>query len=303
MKLLLTGAFGYTDNQLKQLRALGHELVFAQDERLPLSEQGVDAAAIEGVVCNSLFLHNDISAFRNLRYIQLTSAGLDRVPVDVIHERNIKLLNARDVYSIPMAEFALCGVLQFYKSSTVFRENQRNHMWEKQRNLRELCGKTVCIVGCGSVGQACAKRFSAFDCHIIGVDITADANAHFQTIYPFRSLDVALGKSDVVILALPLTDQTKGLFDRKRLLCCRKDAVLVNVSRGGVIVQDDLIDLLNQGHFFGAVLDVFEQEPLKPDNPLWDMQTVILTPHNSFVGEGNNDRLFKVIIENLQSES
>ncbi|MGN0560779.1 MAG: hydroxyacid dehydrogenase, partial [Candidatus Fimenecus sp.] len=112
MRLLLTGAFSYSEAQLNALRALGAELVFQKDER---GAPETDFAAVEAAVCNGLFLYHDIKEFKNLKCIQLTSAGLDRVPLDYIQEKGIKLCNARGVYSVPMAEWALCGVLSLYK--------------------------------------------------------------------------------------------------------------------------------------------------------------------------------------------
>ena len=300
MKLLLTGAFSYSDAQLKKITDLGHTYIFVQDEKIPLQEQGINTADIEGVICNGLFLYNDLVAFPNLRYVQLTSAGFDRVPLVEMADRGITVHNARGVYSAPMAEFAISCVLQLYKQSSAFLKNQSAHRWEKQRNLKELLGKTVCIVGCGSVGQACAKRFAAFDCCVLGVDAVQTNAPFFDVIYPLEQLNKVLSMGDIVVLAIPLTEQTRQMFDKKRLLCCKPGSVFVNISRGKVVVESDLCDLLQTGHFEGAVLDVFETEPLPEDNPLWNIKNVILTPHNSFVGEGNNERMFATIIENLQ---
>ena len=168
MRLLITGAWKEAEKFISQLEGYGHRVIFMQQEadRLPC-----EPSWAEGVVCNGLFLHHEIEAFTNLKYIQLTSAGLDRVPVEYIRKHKIALNNARGVYSIPMAEFAVCGVLQIYKKAALFRENQKTHLWEKHRDLLELYGKNVMIIGCGSVGTECAKRFSAFGCRIIGIDL------------------------------------------------------------------------------------------------------------------------------------
>ena len=116
-KLLLTGAFKYSREQLSNLEYLGYEIVFVQDERKTLN---IDVSDINAVVCNSLFLYNDIKEFKKLRIIQLTSAGLDRVPLDYINEKGVQLFNARGVYSIPMAEWAILKTLEIYKKSRVF---------------------------------------------------------------------------------------------------------------------------------------------------------------------------------------
>jgi len=190
--LLVTGAWREAKAYIEELEAMGHCVIFQQQESEPLA---CPAQEVEGVICNGLFLYHPIEKFTSLRYIQLTSAGYDRVPLDTIRERGIELHNAADVYSTPMAEFALGGVLQLYKRFDTFRSNQRQHHWEKQRNLLELSGKTVCIVGCGNVGKACAKRFAAFDTRVIGV------TAHPRSIDWFEDI---CGLDE--LLDLPLSD-------------------------------------------------------------------------------------------------
>jgi phosphoglycerate dehydrogenase-like enzyme len=198
-----------------------------------------------------------------------------------------------------MAEFALSGVLQLYKRSRYFAENQRLRRWEKHRGLLELAGKTVCILGCGSVGTECAKRFRAFDCWVVGVARSSRENPDYDEILPMEMLDTVLSRSDVIVLTLPLTEDTRHLMDRSRFAAMKPDSILVNIARGAVVDTDALISAL-EGHLGGAVLDVFEEEPLQENSPLWDMDHVVLTPHNSFVGEGNSDRLAGCILENLE---
>lgn len=258
-----------------------------------------DAEWIEGVICNGLFLYHKIEEFKNLRYIQLTSAGFDRIPMDYVEEHGIEIHNARGVYSIPMAEFAIAGVLQIYKQSRFFYENQRKHKWEKHRGLLELSGKNVCIVGCGSVGTECAKRFKAFGCEIIGIDLFPRKDAFYDQMLGLDKFEEVLPYADVVVLTLPLTDETKHLVDGDMMTHLKDGAVLVNIARGAIIDTNALIKSL--GRLGGAVLDVFEEEPLNEYNPLWRMDNVILTPHNSFVGSGNDPRLSKLIIKNLEN--
>lgn len=296
MNLLVTGAWHCTQEQLNDFASMGHKVVYMQDERGVLP---TDASNIEGVICNGLFLYHDIRCFQKLKYIQLTSAGFDRVPMDYITEHNIRIYNARGVYSIPMAEFALCGVLQILKQSKFFTKNQENHKWEKHRNLIELYGKTVCMIGCGSVGTECAKRFSAFGCNVIGVDLYPRYDENYETIHSLEQLDDALEKSDVIVLTLPFTEKTKHLINRERFRKMKNNAIVVNIARGAVIDTAELVKMLDCGKLGGAVLDVFEEEPLDANNPIWNSENVIVTPHNSFVGESNQKRLSEVIFENL----
>lgn len=295
MKLLLTGAFKYTTQQIEYIKSLGYDVVFVQDERIPIE---FDVSDIEAVVCNGLFLYTPIEKFTGLKFIQLTSAGFDRVPMDYIKSHNIDIYNARGVYSIPMAEFAICGVLQLIKQSRFFYNNQKNHLWEKHRGLTELNGKTVCIVGAGNIGNEVAKRFKAFDANVIGVDLFPAENDNFNKVCGLNALDDVLKLSDIVILTLPLTSDTIAFFNKNKFENMKENAIFVNIARGKLVNEKDLIDALKSNQIGGAVLDVFEEEPLNENNPLWDFENVILTPHNSFVGD-NNDRIFKVIKGNL----
>lgn len=294
MNLLITGAWNDGKKYIDEIKAMGHQVVFMQYEKdaLPCAYDWV-----EGVVCNGLFLSHPIENFPNLRYIQLTSAGFDRVDMDYVVAHGIEIHNARGVYSIPMAEFALCGVLQLYKQAAFFRENQRQHLWEKHRGLSELCGKQVLIVGCGSVGNECAKLFAAFGCRVTGVDLFLREDSLYDKILPLKQLDEALKAADIIVLTLPLTEQTKHLINDERLGLLNPTAVLVNIARGAIVDTEALLRHIN--HLGGAVLDVFEEEPLPESSPLWDKKNIILTPHNSFVGEGNVIRLKEIVLSHL----
>lgn len=295
MNLLVTGAFVCTEKEFNMLRERGHEVVFMQQEKSPLP---CEAGWVEGIIGNGIFLSHSIEQFTSLRYIQLTSAGFDRVPMDYVKAQGIEIHNARGVYSVPMAEFAVSGVLQLYKQSRYFHENQKAHKWEKHRGLLELFGKNVCIVGCGSVGTECAKRFKAFGCSVTGVDIAPYQNGVYDTMLPLDSLDDVLTNADVTVLTLPLTDETKHLMNKARFSCLKEGAVLVNIARGGIVDTEAMIEAMPE--ISGAVLDVFEEEPLDENSPLWDMENVIITPHNSFVSEGNHARMLDVIMNNLE---
>lgn len=296
MRLLITGAWNDAQAHFAELKQLGHEIIWMPDERGTLPSGSTDA---EGVICNGLFLYHSLDQFPLLKFIQLTSAGFDRAPMDEIQRRKIAVFNARGVYSIPMAEFALCGVLQLYKQSLFFRRNQDRCLWEKHRGLRELHGRTVCIIGIGSVGTECARRFRAFGCGIIGVNIRPRPADQFDQVYGFDRLDEVLGESDIVVLALPLTEQTRHLMDTRRFDAMKRDAILVNLSRGQVVDTGALVNALGTT-LGGAVLDVFEEEPLSAASPLWCMENVLITPHNSFVGDGNSERLYRIIINSLE---
>ncbi len=294
MNILVTGAFQLNSGEREQLESAGHKVFIHGDERTL-----VDCPErYEAVVCNSLFLYNPIERFTSLRVIQLTSAGLDRVPLDDIRVRNIALHNAAGVYSVPMAEFAACGILQLYKQSRFFAANQAQHKWEKHRGLLELSGKRVCILGCGDVGCEIAKRLHAFGCHITGVNRTVRELSDFDEVLPLDKLAEAASACDILVCCIALTPETRGIVSEEIFGCLYNGAMFVNVARGALADEAALTRWLQNGGC--AVLDVFEEEPLPESSPLWEMENVLLTPHNSFVGEGNRARLWETIKENLK---
>lgn len=295
MNLLITGAWQEAKKYIETIEQIGHQVQFLQFEKDALP---FEYGWVEGIIGNGIFLSHPIEKFKNLKYIQLTSAGFDRVPMDYVKEHKIVINNARGVYSAPMAEYAVAGVLQLYKQSRFFMENQKAHMWEKKRDLKELSGQNVCILGCGSVGSECAKRFEAFGCVVSGVDIVVREIEHFTKVYHLSDVKETLSKSDIVVVTLPLTDEAYHMFDEELFVAMKPGAVLVNIARGALVDTEAMINAL-ETRLGGAVLDVFEEEPLG-DSPLWDMENVIITPHNSFVGERNQNRLSEMIIKNLK---
>ncbi len=293
MHLLITGAWQQAPEHFETIRQMGHSICFLQQEKDMLP---CDPSRVEGIICNGLFLYHPIEQFPNLRYIQLTSAGTDRVPMEYVTEHKLRIHNARGVYSIPMAEFVLASVLNQYKNLDGFRENQAVRRWEKNRNLRELHGQTVCIVGCGSVGTECAIRFKAFGCKVIGIDLRPYSSEHFDIIHPITELDHFLNIADILLLAVPLNKETTRLIDKTRLEKLKPDTILINISRGAVIDQEAL-ETWNGT----AILDVFEEEPLPADSTFWEKKNRIITPHNSFIGNGNGERLSRIILHNLEA--
>lgn len=295
MNLLITGAWQQAKEYIETIEKMGHQVEFLQFEK---DELPCDYEWVEGIIGNGIFLTHLIEKFKNLKYIQLTSAGFDRVPMEYVREHNIKINNARGVYSIPMAEFAVSGVLQLYKQTRFFVENQKAHQWIKHRGLLELNDKTVCVVGCGNVGTECAKRFDTFGCHVIGIDLYPREDNYYQKMLCLDELDAVLPETDILVLTLPLTKGTHHLINDEKFAKLKNGAVIVNIARGAVIDTEALIRHIEK--LCGAVLDVFEEEPLDENSPLWDMENVIITPHNSFVGENNQKRLSDLIIRNLE---
>ncbi len=294
--ILLTGAFQYSKEQKQCIVDLGFNIDFQQYEKDIVE----NSEKYDAVICNGLFLYNDIKKFTNLKYIQLTSAGYDRIPMDYIKEKDISIYNARGVYSIPMAEWAVMSALELYKSSRYFFKNQSKRIWQKKRDIRELYNKKVAVIGCGSIGTEIAKRFKAFGCKIIGIDITPPKSKNYDKYIVTDQMDTVLSCVDIIVLSVPITDKTYHMLNINSFSKMKDDAILINLSRGGVVDESALMEALKKKKIYGAALDVFEEEPLNPYSELWDLDNVIITPHNSFVGDGNSERMFDVMINNLK---
>ena len=296
MKAIVTGALQATQEELNTLRTMGLEITLHQDERQSVD----DPQQYEVAICNGLFLYHDIGRFTRLKYIQLTSAGMDRVPLDYIQQQGIVLRNAAGVYSIPMAEWTLMRILELYKNAGNQYAGQAAKRWEKDRSWRELAGKTACIVGFGAYGLETAKRLKAFDVTVTAVNRTRKECPWVDRFYPMEELNDALAQADIVIMAIALTTQTRGMMDEARFAAMKDGAVFVNAARGGLVDEAALINALAKGRLSGAALDVFEIEPLPADHPFWNVENLIITPHNSFVGENNHGRLMEIVIGNLE---
>lgn len=285
--------------QLTKLEQLGYTVTTLREEA---DVTDIDVSEVEGLICNNVFQYRQCEDFERLRFVQAISAGLDRLPLDELEERDVRIYNAGDTYAVPMAEWVVWQLLDFMKHGAAFREKQANRHWEKERRLRELTGKTVALLGLGHVGEAIATRLRAFDMTIIGVGHREKQVSFVDRYVLMDELHDVLAESDVIVIALPLTDETYHMIDAEALAAMKEDAVLLNVARGSIIDETALIAALEEGKFFGVALDVFETEPLPSDHALYNFEWVTLTPHNSYVSDRVNERLFDNIFHNLLHE-
>ncbi|MBQ6019858.1 MAG: hydroxyacid dehydrogenase [Clostridia bacterium] len=293
MNLLITGAFPVTAAQTAEFEAAGWNVDIQHDERA----QTVAPEKYDAVICNALFQYNDIEKFTSLSAVQLTSVGRDRIPEDIAAARGVAVYNAGDAYCRPMAEWAVFGILNIYKNARFLFENYGK--WRKVRTVYELCGKRVCIFGFGNAGRETAKRLRGFDCRITAVDVREIDSPYADDFVPVSQSDRILPETDVLVIAMPLTRETEHYFGAERLGLLRDGAVIVNIARGALIDENALTEELRKGRFLGAALDVFETEPLPADSPLYTLPNVYVTPHNSFIGENDRERLNGIVRRNL----
>jgi len=194
--------------------------------------------------------------------------------------------SASGIYSGPLAEFVLMGMLQHVKDLDLLRRDKAAKVW-RQGTTGTLERKTLCVVGTGSIGRAIADRARPFGMRVVGVkrEVREDAAAwaSFDELHETGDLREALGRADFVALTLPGTPQTEGLFDAETIAAIKPGAFFANVGRGKVVKEAALVEALEDGHLSGAELDVFEVEPLPEKSPLWGMENVVISAHTTDV--------------------
>ena len=240
-----------------------------------------------------------------LRWIQSVGTGFDQFPLDRLRERGIHLSRAFGVMREAVAEQAIACMLSLARHLHYLRDAQRKHEWRNyisdiSKREDELAGKTCGIVGIGLIGSRVAELAKAFNMNVIatkGNPSTYDGPA--DRVTGADGLDDLLRESDYVVLTCPLTDETAGLINARTIGLMKEGAFLVNVARGGCVVDEDLIPALQSGQVAGAALDHFHEEPLGPDSPYWDLDNVIVTPHNASETQMYEENLMDILIENM----
>lgn len=289
--------YDYGEERLNQVRALGYNVMMRPEKHLVYEP---DLEPVEVLVCYSPFKELDITRMPNLKWIQLSSIGVDQVPQDAAEAARMIVTNNRGGYSVPIGEWIVLKILEIYKQSKHFYTSQAAHTWSPSTDVLELCGKRIGIVGTGTIAQEAAKRLKGFGVTLVGFNTGGRSAEHFDQCYPIHLLERWIQRFDVLVLAVPATDDTRHLIGRNLLRKMKERAVLINVSRGTVLDETALLDQLNAGRFLGVALDVFDQEPLSPESPFWSIERVYVTPHNCWVSELRNERRFETILENLK---
>lgn len=236
----------------------------------------------------------------SLRWIHAASAGVDRLLFPALVESDVVVTNSRGVFDQPIAEYVLGCVLAYAKGLDVTLDQQRERRW-RHRESQRVEGQHALVVGTGPIGRTTARLLAAAGMRVAGLGRRARADdPDFGQVHAQQDLDEIVGWADYVVAAAPLTEQTRGMLDRAAFRSMKTSARLVNVGRGPLVVEDDLVAALRAGEIAGAALDVFTEEPLPTSSPLWDMPGVIVSPHMSGDAEGWQDALVRLFAENLR---
>ncbi len=237
---------------------------------------------------------------RRLRWIHATSAGVDALMFPELIESPVPVTNARGIFDAAIAEFVLGQILIFAKGfHTSLRLQGRRH-WQ-HRDTERIAGRRALIVGAGSIGRTIARLLAAAGLTVRGVARSARRNdPDFDQVLASSQLHDALPEADFVVLATPLTADTRGLFDRHAFRAMASHSRLINIGRGPVVVTEDLLEALDEGWIAGAALDVFETEPLPGDHPIWTQPEVIVSAHMAGDFIGWREALTRQFLENFQ---
>lgn len=252
--------------------------------------------------------HSTIRYMKNLRWIQMTWAGANKYtsaldfPVD-----KITLTSASGAYGCVISEYIIAGILTLLKNLIPYREQMKSGGFNKIEGDDTLEGKKVLILGTGNIGQETAKKLKCFGAYTVGICRNlGNRQLPFDEVDIIKNVDMQLQSADVVVIALPGTTETAGLFDAERIKKMKASAILVNVGRGFIVNTDELTKALRSGRIRGAVLDVTQPEPLPKEHPLRNMENVVLTPHISGISWGENTftrkRILDIFCENLMRD-
>jgi phosphoglycerate dehydrogenase-like enzyme len=235
-----------------------------------------------------------------VRWLHTPSAGVDHLLIPPVLERGITVTNSAGVHAIPIAEFVLALMLSHVKQLPGYAAAQAERRWDRELEAGELFERTLLILGIGGIGQAIAQRAAAFGMRVWGSRRSPRPMPGVERVVGMDGWRELLPAADVVVVAAPLTAETRGMLDADAFAAMRPDAFLINIARGAIVDEPALLDALRAGRIAGAALDTFEQEPLPPESPLWDAPNVLITPHATAGSPRMRERQIALFLENLR---
>lgn len=242
-----------------------------------------------------------IEGATSLKWIMVASAGLEKMPMKEIEARNIIVTNVKGIHKIPMMESIIAHILSIKKSLPTVRENQTNGVWSKNVKSSELFGSTAIILGPGAIGGEVGRLLQAFGVHTIGCNRSGKPADYMDQMVSFPELKNVLPSADIIISVLPSTPATKHLLTYEHFQCMKRTAIFMNYGRGDLIKEEELHRALEDELVAYAVLDVFEQEPLKEGHAFWGTPNVIVSPHISSHSSKYVERALAIFSQNLDA--
>ena len=244
-------------------------------------------------------LPSHIAKAKQLKWIMVASAGMEKMPLKEIAYHNIIVTNVKGIHKTPMAESILAHILSIKKSLPLIAENQRKGEWDKRVPSSELFDSTAVIIGPGAIGSEVGRILQAFGVSTIGCNRSGSASPYMNEMTTFAKLSEVLPNADIVISILPSTVETKGLITYEHFQSMKPTAIFMNFGRGDVLKEEELLLALKENLLAYAVLDVFEKEPLPENHPFWEMNNVIVSPHISSHSSQYVVRALEIFSRNL----
>lgn len=241
----------------------------------------LDAEVLFRCAMSKAELSRTLSDATKLRWMHSCSAGFDQLIVPEVLDGHLTVTRSAATHHIPIAEWVVAFIFASAKRFPELWRAQTEHRWAPP-DTEEVGGKTVGVVGAGAIGGEVAKRVTALGMRVIATKRSPVDLPEYESVMPPDALSELLAQSDYVVLACPLTTETRGMIAEPQLRVMKPTAYLINIARGGLIVDNDLIRALNEGWIAGACLDAFQQEPLPAESPLWDVPNLFATPHASY---------------------
>ncbi len=302
MKILFT--FDIKDKYIKSLNKNFGEIEIVKSEDIEVLQEEIKDSDIMAAMLMRKFDSDLIKMGDNLKWIQSWSAGVDRFLkedlFDYLKENDITLTSVRGIHRDSMSEQVLGYLISFSRRLPELLELQKKREWDRLK-VDYLKDKTLAIFGLGAVGKEVARKASAFKMNVIGIKRNPDVNIPYvNNIYGPEQKKEVLKKADYVVVTLPLTDQTRGYFGIKEFAAMQENAYFINVARGEIVKEKELIKALQNENIAGAALDVYQEEPLPQDSPLYELENVILTPHTSGLFPHYNQEAVQVFKNNLR---
>ena len=261
--------------------------------------QGIELAERAEIMVGWNIPREAVQRSGRLRWIHSTAAGVDQLLYPEVREGDILVTTSSGIHQ-PLVEHVFALLLALVRRLHIAIRNQQERRWDRSRAVGgEVRGMTVGVLGLGSIGAEVAAKATAFGMRVIGTKRTPGGVPHVDRVYPPEALHEVLAAADVVVVALPLTDETRGLLGEQEFRAMKPAGLLINIGRGPIVQEAALIRALQEGWIGGAGLDVFEREPLPADSPLWAMEDVIITPHVSGGWPGYLDAAVPLFCENL----
>ncbi|WP_404323097.1 D-2-hydroxyacid dehydrogenase [Cytobacillus firmus] len=230
-----------------------------------------------------------------LRWFQSWSAGVDSLPLAEMELQDIQITSANGVHANPISETIFALMLGLTRKIHTYVKNQQAKVWHHSGLKLEIHNKTIGLIGTGAIGKETARIAKAFGMKVIGVRHSGKPEEYFDEMYTSGQLNDVLPQCDYVVVTLPLTQETQQLFGSEQFALMKDSSFFINIGRGEIVKERDLIDALQNGVIAGAGLDVFEKEPLSEDSPLWELDNVIVTPHTA----GSTEYYTRRVIEDI----